>query len=461
MPPGLVLRALALVRSVAIREDAAVFAGRVRIIAIALGAALAVLTVAPSARADAAAMSRFYYELGTREYAARRYEGALEQFFSAERLSPSPRTVYNVGLCFLQLRRDEDAYLFLSEYLDGTDDADGAAQRREFAESTLRQLEHRVARVVVQSDPPGARIYVDQREHGVWGVTPRTLALSVGPHTIRVELEGYRIAEAEVTARSGQSADVSLSPERILGSLRVESTVQGHVRVLDAQGHAAAEGETPMQASLVPASYRVEIEAEGHRLVARDVRVVADYGRRLRVEPEPLPPPRASLTVTADVENAVVEIDGSPVGFTPLAASSLSVREHHVIVTAPGRVPWEGDVTTVAGRQTWVRVRLSERPRSRGALVWGLGGAGAAFLVAGAASGVAALRAHSQFASRFGELDQGDLRGLRARGRRLGFTADSLLAAGVVLVGASLLLRFAFGDSGTHASSAEISAELP
>ncbi|NOY93473.1 MAG: PEGA domain-containing protein [Deltaproteobacteria bacterium] len=402
-------------------------------------------------------MSRFYYDLGTREYAAGRYERALQEFFDAQRLSPSPRTVYNVGLCFLQLHRDEDAFLFLAEYLAGEDDATGAAGRRAFAERTLHQLEGRVARVRVDSSPPGARIFVDQAEHGVWGTTPRVLALPAGRHRVWVELDGFRRAEVEVVARRGRSVRAQLAPERIRGRVEVESSVPGHVRVLASSGVAVAEGDTPFGEALLPGDYRLELVAPGHRPFSRAVRIVADATSHVDAEPEPRPPSRSSLTVTADVENAVVEIDGLPAGFTPLAAPGLSVRTHRLAVTAPGRVAWEGTVTTTAARQTWVRVHLAEIPRTRGGLIWGLGSFAAALLAGGAIAGVAALRARDRFQHRLGSLAQGDLRGLRQRGRRLGFSADALLGAGVLLAGATLLLRFSFGGAGTHTSSADVS----
>jgi hypothetical protein len=402
-------------------------------------------------------MSRFYYDLGTREYAARRYERALQDFFDAERLSPSPRTVYNVGLCFLQLRRDEDAFLFLAEYLSGEDDADGAAGRRAFAQRTLHQLEGRVARVRVISDPPGAQIFADQAEHGVWGTTPRVLALPAGRHHVWVELPGFRRAEIEVVARRGHSVEVHLVPARILGRLEVESSVEGSVRVLAASGEAVAEGEVPFTQELPPGDYRVEFRAPAHRLYSRAVRLVGDATSRVDAQPEAQPEPRSSLTVTADVENAVVEIDGLPAGFTPLAAPGLSVRRHRVAVTAPGRVAWEGTVSTTAARQTWVRVRLAEVPRARGGLVWGLGSFSGALVIGGAIAGVAALRTHDEFQARRGSLTQGDLRGLRLRGRRLSFSADAMLGAGLLLAATTLILRFAFGNSGRHSSTADVS----
>src|SRR5688572_7342148 len=119
---------------------------------------LAIVTSAAPrvASADDAAQARFHDDLARSAYAAGRYEQALREFFLEQRIAPNPRVAFNIALCFQQLRRHDDAFLAFTEYLEGGEDD---AARREAAERAIRELSPRVARVRVETEPPGARIF--------------------------------------------------------------------------------------------------------------------------------------------------------------------------------------------------------------------------------------------------------------------------------------------------------------
>ena len=153
---------------------------RKRTFGLALALLISSVITPRAAQADDAEESRFHDALAREHYAARRFEDALREFFEAARLAPSARITFNIAVCFDLMHEENDAYLFFREYAD-TDDQD--PERRRFATEALTRLGATVARVAITSDPVGAEIYVDQRDQGSYGGTPRVLALPPGAHT--------------------------------------------------------------------------------------------------------------------------------------------------------------------------------------------------------------------------------------------------------------------------------------
>lgn len=425
--------------------------------ALVAGALALALATPARVQADDAAMSRFHYQQATQHYSAARWERAIQQFFLAQRLSPNPRTLYNIALCFRQLRRHAEAFQFMSEYLDQTDETEGFEARRAFAERTLEELTPRVSRVSVVSEPAGARIFVDQREHGTWGQTPRVLALAPGEHTLWVELDGYEPATATVTATPGERVEASLRPAQIVGQVHVRADHAGRARLIADGGAVVAEGALPLDARVPPGRYDVEVIAEGFRPFHRVASVVANGESRLTARLERLPPPMGTLTVSTNVRGSVVEVDGEPAGFTPLTLPGLEPRLHHVTVSAPEQLPWEQEVQLEADTQTWLQVSLVEEPQGRSPFTWALSGGSVLFFGTAAITGARALARRRSFDDRVGTLDAGDLRSNRDRGRALSLTTDVLLGLGLASLTAGLVLYFVTDDSSDRTSTATVS----
>lgn len=399
---------------------------------------------APVVRADLAAEARFHDELAREHYAARRYDRALREFFTEQRLAPNPRILFNIALCFEQLRREGEAFLFFTEYL-ASEDQD--TERRSYAASAVARIEPRLALVEVTSDPPGAAIYVDQREHGEYGRTPRLLPLTPGTRTIHLELEGHRTVSVDVVARIGARASAQASLVRVVGQLSVIGPEGAQLTVRDATGAVAHEGRLPSQADLAPGDYVLEVNAEGHEPWRGLVRVEADRTVQLEARPSPLPPPTGALTVTSGTSGAVVELDGEAVGFTPVVLPDLTLGRHRVRVRHPGLQPWAGDVETVADERAWLTVTLEpEAQVQRSPLTWGVGILGAALAVGGIVTGGVALDVRSQYDALRMQSDSAvaaELVALRERGSALNVATDVLLLSGVVALAAAVVLYFA------------------
>ena len=189
-------------------------------------------------RADTAAQARFHDELARDHYRARRFDAALREFFLEQRISPNPRIAFNIALCFQELGRHEEAFQYFQEYLASQDED---AERRNYPARTLEESKQNLALVRVDSDPTAA-IYIDRRELGSYGTTPKLVAVTPGPHQVSVEREGYRTASGTVEARKGEVIELKLTPERILGQLVIDSPIEGVVVVRSTMGENLGEG---------------------------------------------------------------------------------------------------------------------------------------------------------------------------------------------------------------------------
>ncbi|MEZ4234899.1 MAG: PEGA domain-containing protein [Myxococcota bacterium] len=150
-------------------------------------------------------------------------ESALEHLLASNRLVPNANVVFNLGRVheargdLASAWRCYDAYVGVE-----TDPA-----RREEAEEALAAIEPKVARVRVQSSPPGARVYLEREALGSRGVTPLTLAVTPGRHTLLVAADGARVNSRSVDLSAGTLAEVDVALEDALPT----STVWGGASV--------------------------------------------------------------------------------------------------------------------------------------------------------------------------------------------------------------------------------------
>lgn len=410
---------------------------------------------ATNAFADDAAAARFHDQRARAHFAAREYEDAIREFFLVQRISPNARNVFNIATCFQLLGRHAEAFQMFTEYLAGQEDDEG---RRARAREAIAQLAPEVARLAVTTDPPDARIYVDRPEHGAYARAPGVVAVEPGEHTVFVELDGYRGAEATVTAERGRETEVTLTLEARTGELRVLSEVEGQAQVRTPAGEVAAQGSTPLSAQLIPGPYEIVVTADGYEAY----RGLAEVREAESVEHTAslavLPETRGQLTVTANQPGALVTIDDTPAGFTPLVLEDIEVGVRSVSVGRDGLDPWSGHVEILSDSPAWLTLTMeSENPEDvHSPATWLLGGTGLAVLGAGGVVAGFAVEARAGFeeAQRNPAIDIG---AYRQRGETLNVVADVLFAVGATTLIAAAVLFLVEELQPPSRSSASIS----
>jgi outer membrane receptor protein involved in Fe transport len=305
---------------------------------IPLALCVLVASTAPStARGDGLAdEAELHFQIARRRFVAGDFEGALEHFFTSNRLVRNRNVLFNIGATYEQLGRLPEAHRYYYAALEGETNA------RVIAEVTaaIQRIAPRVALLTVNSDPEGAVLYLDRRDLGERGVAGRPLALVPGTYRVIAEREGYESATSEpITVSVGQEARVSLSLRRIVGTISVQSATGATVRVDDE--HTGASCATPCSLDVGPGAHTVYVSREGFVPETRAVVVQARQRASLTV---PLRPLLGTIVVEADERDALVEIDGRAAGFTPLVLRDVAVGRRHVRVSLSGFAPVERDV---------------------------------------------------------------------------------------------------------------------
>lgn len=131
--------------------------------------------------------ARALFQEGVKLYQGGDFAGARQNFAEAERLHHAPVIVYNLALCDERLGRVQAAVDGYERYI-----AD-EGERGEFATAAAvaaAQLKARAARLRVESEPPGMRVYVDGAP--LPERTPTAVLLGAGAHHVVVEADEYR-----------------------------------------------------------------------------------------------------------------------------------------------------------------------------------------------------------------------------------------------------------------------------
>jgi hypothetical protein len=148
-------------------------------------------------------------------YKEERYNDAIRFFDEAFRIGGPPSELWNIAKCHLRLDDPEDASKEIEKYL-----AQSGLSADDRAEATqqLHEVQHRHSTVTVASSPSGATVYLDGRRSGPAGVTPATLDVPPGSHTVTVEHPGYEPYEKSVEAKFGRAVLVDAQLARGSGS---------------------------------------------------------------------------------------------------------------------------------------------------------------------------------------------------------------------------------------------------
>jgi len=309
---------------------------------------LAALTRPTPTRADGLAdEAELNFQIGADFYRAGDFRQALQHFMLSNRLVPNRNVVFNIARTFERLQRFADAYRWYTDARAGETDATIVAD----IDSALSSIAPRVALISVETEPVGATLYVDRRDLGSVAVAPRRLALAEGTYRILASLEGHVDATSEpIVARVGASVQVRLVLRPIVGTVRVDADGPTTVHVDDERAEAACTA--PCSLSLRPGVHLLFFRRPGFRLAPRQLNVRANETLVVRASANAV---TGSIVVAADERDALVEVDGEAVGFTPVVVPAVAVGRRRVRVTLRGYEPVERTIEVREGVQADLR----------------------------------------------------------------------------------------------------------
>jgi hypothetical protein len=146
---------------------------------------------------------------GVRSFRDGRYVDAIAYFRAAYRLGAPSSELWNVARSRERLDDPEGAAEVIEEYLALKD---LQPQDRVEAEHEVSGLRSRPSTVTVTTTPSGALVVLDGKP--VAGVTPLSVDVRPGPHSLVVRHDGYSSENRAIEARFGRSLIVTLDLER-------------------------------------------------------------------------------------------------------------------------------------------------------------------------------------------------------------------------------------------------------
>ncbi|HEX8950836.1 MAG TPA: PEGA domain-containing protein, partial [Polyangia bacterium] len=209
----------------------------------------------------------------------------------------------------------------------------------------------------IETDPPGALVYVDGRARG-----PAPLAVDAEAgrsYAVRATHEGHREAEQLVTAAAGD-APVRLHLDRLAATLAVETEPAGARVLVDGKETGKL---TPATLELTPAaSILLTLRKEG--FVESSVKTAAPAAgeRALYHTALPLEGTAALLTVTTEPPTASVSVDGLQLA-PPAPSHDTFVApgaRHKIKASAPGFVDARAELAVAGGEHKSLHLALVE-----------------------------------------------------------------------------------------------------
>ncbi|HHO50956.1 MAG TPA: TonB-dependent receptor [Deltaproteobacteria bacterium] len=283
----------------------------------------------PDARAQSLAdEADVHFSAAVEAYQRRDFIGALEHFMQSNRLSPNRAAAGNVARTYVAMKRYPEAYRWYSVALSLTEDEVAARKLRQ----TMADIEPYVVLFHLESDPPGATVYVDRRSLGAVATTPATIALPPGSYRFLFELEGHHGFEGETTDYLQVAEVHRLSPvlEEITGTVQISGQEGVRVSLRDEE-----RCVVPCEVVLPIGQHVLQLRREGYRSQPALVEIQEGETIAVRAELEML---SGSVRIDANVPDALITVDGVPQGFTPAIVSPPTGRRV-VEVSAEGYEP--------------------------------------------------------------------------------------------------------------------------
>lgn len=165
---------------------------------------------------------------GNQLYSQGRYREAIAQFEASLKLKADIELFYSIGVSYQQIEVWNSCIYWMDQYLQKASDE----AKRGRAINARKNCQSRIdvdQKIIVESNPTNAKVYLDDKRAGVVGMTPYERDISPGPHKIWVEMDGYELFYQNfiVSKKEPFKIKVQLSELKQYGFLYVDCNIKG------------------------------------------------------------------------------------------------------------------------------------------------------------------------------------------------------------------------------------------
>lgn len=226
-------------------------------------------------------------------------------------------------------------------------------------------------KVRIDSAPPGATIYLDDKKYGPVGTTPLETRLQKGTWTVILEKEGYKPASSSMRVRRTRRLQETFLPlEKLPNPPKIEITAVADQKVAGAQVwvDGQLQGTAPLLLKVSEGRHLVELKKEGVEPFQQWVDVKEGEKATLNPVFKAVPQVRkGSILIQADVQGAEIYIDGKlHKDVTPAIITGVIEGPHVIEVRKPPAMPWKQTIQVVDGQTVKVSAELKATMKDPG-----------------------------------------------------------------------------------------------
>jgi hypothetical protein len=318
-------------------------------------------------------------------YIKENFDGAAEKFISAYEKKPFASFLFNVAVAYEKAKRLELAISYYQQYVDKKPDAKDGKDVKLRIEGLKRQIApppppvpgqpiveqaSEVAMlpaiqtkglVVIDSKPPGATIYLNNKKDGPLGRTPWEGSLEPVPGKIIMEAKGFKAEERQINPRSDKLLElyIALSEEHFLGWVEIASNVAGAEVFLDRK-EIGAIGKTPYTGHLKPGKHTIWVEKTGYGSVKKAIEVLPGTATTHELTLSKVAVGWIAV-VGKKSKGAKLFVDEKFACATP-CQQEVVPGDHKVVVEQEGMEDYESQVKVEQAVQTVIDVSWSPKP---------------------------------------------------------------------------------------------------
>jgi formylglycine-generating enzyme required for sulfatase activity len=168
--------------------------------------------------------------------------------------------------------------------------------------------------------------------------------LRPGDYQVDASAPGYRPLSAAFSVDDGEDQSVVLTLDALPGRLSIDSTPSGATVLVDD----VAVGQTPLiDLSLDKGIHALSLQEPRHLTTTQDIAITGrNVQQQLHID---LAPAWADISLSSTPTGATVQLDGAPVGQTPLTLKVLQ-GERTITLLLPAYAQWQQSLTVEAGK---------------------------------------------------------------------------------------------------------------
>lgn len=286
-------------------------------------------------------------EGGKKAFSRGDYDAAIQEFKAAFDIKPSGAVLFNIAKSFERMSRYEEAIDYYQQYLDLDPNATDRPDVEEQIRRLKKSIRERFQELSVSSEPPGADIYLDDRNTGLQGQTNFRFKVQPGPHTIFLDANGFEPVKREFVMPDDKPLALEFNMKKLenVGFLEISVNVDGARIFIDG----AIVGLSPykQKKALTEGAHQVTIEAAKYPRYTQDFSIIREQTLNLPIMLEEYSEPIRDETLEKWGRNLMlIGFIGGGLGFAgPFAYQKAIIRRDLLSALGPSQVAFGAGVT--------------------------------------------------------------------------------------------------------------------